>query len=101
MFFRNTPKTAAAIKPQTRILWQQGEFNIKQAEEQTQTIRLPECDLVIRDVVWKMAEVPFGAAAVTSSVRLDRDGFPSYTYVRRLSLRNYGTGAKSKMPQAK
>ena len=76
MFFRNTPKTAAAIKPQTRILWQQGEFNIKQAEEQTQTIRSAECDLVIRDIVWKMAEVPFGTAAVTSSVGLDRDEFP-------------------------
>lgn len=66
MFFRNTPKTATAIKTPKRILWQQGEFNIRQAEEQTQTIRSPECDLVIRDVVWKMAEVPFGAAAVTS-----------------------------------
>ena len=101
MYFRGTPKTATAVAKPKRVLWQQGEFNIKQAEEQTQTIRAPECDLIIRDVVWKKADIPFGTAAVTSSVRLDRDGFPSYTYVRRLSLSDHGTGAKSKIPEAK
>ena len=101
MFFRDTPKTAKAIKKPKLVLWQQGEFHIKEAEEQKQTISSAECDLVIRDVVWKKADVPFGTAAVSSSVRLDRDGFPSYTYVRRLSLRDHGTGAKSKIPQAK
>ncbi len=101
MFFRGTPKTATAVKKPKRVLWQQGEFNIKQAEEQTQTIRAQEYKLEIRDVVWKEADIPFGTAAVTSSVRLDRDGFPSYTYVRRLSLSDHGTGAKSKIPEAK
>lgn len=101
MFFRGTPKTAAAVTKPKRGLWQQGEFNIKQAEEQTQTIRSRECDLIIRDVVWRKADIPFGTAAVNSSVRLDRDGFPSYTYVRRLLLSDHGSGAKSKIPEAK
>ena len=101
MFFRSTPKAATAVAKPNRVLWQQGEFTIKQAEEQTQTIRAQEYDLIIRDVVWKKADIPFGTAAVTSSVRLDRDGFPSYTYVRRLSLSDHGTSAKSKISEAK
>ena len=101
MFFRGTPKTAAVVAKPKRALWQQGEFNIKQAEEQTQTISSQECDLIIRDVVWKKADIPFGTAAVSSSVRLERDGFPTYIYVRRLSLSDHGTGAKSKIPEAK
>jgi hypothetical protein len=101
MFFRGTPKTATAIAKPKRVLWQQGDFTIKQAEEQPQTIRSEECELIIRDVVWKKADIPFGTAAVNSSVRLDRDGFPSYTYVRRLFLSDHGTGAKSKIPEAK
>jgi hypothetical protein len=103
MYFRGTPKTATAVAKPKRVLWQQGDFTIKQAEEQTQTIRAPEdrYRLIIRDVVWKKAGIPFGTAALTSSVRLERAGFPTYTYVRRLSLSDHGTGAKSKIPEAK
>ncbi len=101
MFFRGTPKTATAVAKPRRVLWQQGEFTIKQAEEQIQAIRTQEYRLIIHDVVWKEADVPFGTAAVTSSVRLERDDFPTYTYVRRLSLKDHGTGAKSKIPEAK
>jgi len=101
MFFRGTPKTATAVAKPKRGLWQQGEFNVKHAEEQTQTIRSQECDLIIRDIVWKKKDIPFGTAAVNSSVRLERDTFPTYTYVRRLSLSDHGTGAKSKIPEAK
>ncbi len=103
MYFRGTPKTAAAVAKPKRVLWQQGDFTIKQAEEQTQTIRAPEdrYRLIIRDVVWKKADIPFGAAALTSSVRLERAGFPTYTWVHRLSLSDHGTGAKSKIPEAK
>jgi hypothetical protein len=103
MFFRGTPKTATAVAKSKRVSWQQGEFTVKQAQEQTQTISGQEgrYRLVIRDVVWKNADIPFGTAAVNSSVRLVRDGFPTYTYVRRLSLSDHGTGAKSKLPEAK
>lgn len=101
MFFRRTPKEATTIAKPNRVSWQQGELIIKQAEEQTQTISTQEYALIIRDIVWKKAKIPFGTAAVTSSVRLDRDGFPSYTYVRRLWLSDHGTSAKSKIPEAK
>lgn len=100
MFFRGTPKKATLVANPKHVLWQQGEFLIKEAEAQTQTISSPECDLVIRDVVWKSSKVPFGTAAVNSGVRLERDGFPTYIYVRRLTLKDHGTGAKSKIPEA-
>lgn len=64
-------------------------------------VLMQEDALIIRDVIWKKSSIPFGTAAVTSSVRLDRDGFPSYTYVRRLWLSDHGTSAKSKIPEAK
>ena len=103
MYFRGTPKTAAAVAKPKRVFWQQGDFTIKKAEDQTQTIRAPDDSyrLIIRDVVWKKADIPFGAAALTSSVRLERAGFPTYTWVHRLSLTDHGTGAKSKIPEAK
>lgn len=101
MFFRGTPKTATAVAKPNRVRWQQGDFTVKQAEEQTQTVEAEECRLSIRDVVWKKTDIPFGTAAVNSTVRLHRDAFPTYTYVRRLSLSNHGTDAKSKIPEAK
>jgi hypothetical protein len=103
MYFRATPKKATAVAKPKHVLWQQGEFTIKKAEEQTQTIRVPEdrYRLIIHDVVWKKADIPFGTAAITTSVRLERPGFPTYTYIRRLSLSDHGTGAKSKIPEAK
>jgi len=103
MFLRGTPKEAATVEKPNHVVWEHGDFTIKQAEEQTQTIdgKNNEYRLEIRDVVWKKADVPFGTAAVNSSVSLVRDGFPTYTYVRRLSLTDHGTEAKSKIPESR
>ena len=100
MFFRGTPKEETALAEPKRVLWQQGDLTIKQAAEQTQTIREPEFSLIIRDVVWKQPDIPFGTASITSNVSLKRDDFPTYIYVRRLTLRDHGTDAKSTIPEA-
>ena len=101
MYFRGTPKTPAAVAKPKRVLWQQGDFTIQRAEEQTQTVRTQEYDLIIHDVVWKKAAIPFGAAALNTSVGLERADFPTYTWGLRLSLSDHGTGAKSEIPEAK
>lgn len=101
MYLRGTPETVAAVAKPKQVFWQQGDFTIKQAEDHTQTIDSDGYRMIIRDMVWKQADIPFGTAALTSSLRLERAGFPTYTWVHRLSLSDHGTGAKSKIPEAK
>jgi len=103
MFLRGTPKTGRPVAKAKRVVWQKGEFTIPQAEEQTQTTSREENRLrvTVRDLVWKKVDIPFGTAAVNSSVRLIRKGKPTYTWVRKLSLADHGTNAKSKLPEAK
>ncbi len=103
MFLHNTPKIGRPVTKAKRVMWQKGAFTIPKAEEQTQTISGKENRLrvTVRDLVWKKADIPFGTAAVNSSVRLIRKGKPTYTWVRKLSLADHGTNAKSKLPEAK
>lgn len=103
MFLRNTPKRGKAIAKAKRVLWQRGDFTVSKAEEQTQTTARDGDHLrvTVRDVVWKKAKIPFGTAAVHSTVRLIRKGKPTYKWVRKLSLADHGTKARSKLPNAK
>ena len=103
MFLRSTPKTGKPVAKAKRVMWQKGQFTIAKAEEQTQTTAKEDDRLrvTVRDLVWKKADIPFGTAAVHTSVKLIRKGLPTYTWVRRLSLANHGTNAKSKLPEAK
>jgi len=104
MFLRGTPKTGKTVAQKNRVLWQKGDFVFQRAEEQRQRRTTNIGDdrrMTIRDVVWKKAEIPFGAAAVTFTARLTRNGKHSWTWVRKLSLADHGTGAKSMLPEAK
>jgi hypothetical protein len=101
-FLRGTPKTVNSVAQKNRVLWQQGEFAFQRAEEQVQTRKRGDgYGVTIRDVVWKKAEIPFGTAAVTSTMRYTIKGKHSFTWIRKLSLADHGTGAKSKVPEAK
>lgn len=102
MFFRGTPKTVKSVAKRRQVLWQRGEFTFQRAEEQTQT-RERENDyrVTVRDLVWKKAEIPFGTAAVTSTARFTSKGKHSFTWVRKLTLADHGTRAKSRVPEAK
>lgn len=103
MFLRATPRTGKPVTKAKRVLWQKGEFTIPKAEEQTQTTFKDgnRLRVTVRDLVWKKTDIPFGTAAVNSSVKLIRNGKPTYQWVRRLSLADYGTKAKSKLPDVK
>jgi len=103
MLLRSTPKTGKPVAKEKQVLWQSGDFTVPKAEEQTQTTATEgnRLRVTVRDLVWKKADIPFGAAAVNSRVRLIRKGKPTYMWVRKLSLTDHGTHAKSKLPEAK
>ena len=103
MYLRGTPSKTSVIPEPKRVAWQRGNLTIEQAEEQNQTVHAPDetYRMVIRDVVWKQKDIPFGTAELTSSLSLKRAGFPTYTWVHRLSLVDHGTGAKTKIANAK
>jgi hypothetical protein len=102
MFFRGTPKTVKSVAGKNRVLWQQGEFAFETAEEQVQSVEFQnDRRMTIRDVVWKKAGIPFGTAAVTMTLRMTRKKKYSWTWVRKMSLADHGTGARSKVPDAK
>lgn len=103
MFLRSTPTIGRPVAKARQVMWQKGHFTIPQAEEQTQTTSREENRLrmTVRDLVWKKADIPFGTAAINSTVRLIRKGKPTYTWVRKLSLADHGANAKSELPEAK
>ncbi len=105
MFLHGRAESSKEIKLDKTVLYQRGEFKFEKARLEKEVYRWQhngkQRAMTFQNTLWLNEKVPFGTAASKIETKFSQEDEYLWTWTRKLSLNDFGTGAKSVLPDAK
>lgn len=105
MFLHGRVESSKEIKLNKTVLYQRGEFKFEKARSEKEVHRWQhngaQRAMTFQNTLWLNEKVPFGTAASKIETKFSENDKYLWTWIRKCSLSDFGTGAKSALPDAK